>query len=156
MSITKSSINIKYSCKLSIMHSDEVSLVPLAGCRRPKLGEISSSSSQSSARHDMCVVHPNQCPYEFVNPLDIDVMIDHPTCSSVSSKPIGHCDVGTTVEGRRCALTKDASRNPNSYQARAISSASPLNYSNLLLPRLRCIFFIFSLYSATTSSCLII
>ena len=109
-------------------NNDDISVVPLAGCRKTKLGDI-SNNGQNSARHDMCVIHPNECPYsyEFVNPLAINVMVDHPTCSSVASTPIGYCDVGTTVEGRHCALTKDACRSPNSFKAPSQSQSQYVN-----------------------------
>lgn len=106
------------------MAIEDISLVPLAGCRREKLGD---SSSQSKTRHDMCVIHPNECPYEFVNPLDIDIIVDHPSCNSVSSTPIGHC--GNVLLGgkRDCAVTKDACRSPDSFVAPSQSMSQYVN-----------------------------
>jgi len=89
-----------------------VSVVPMAGCREPR---VNDSSLEAVAQHDMCVILPNECPYEFVYPLDIDIMIDHPSCNSISSTPIGHCGSIPMGETRDCALTKDACHDPDSF-----------------------------------------
>jgi len=92
--------------------SSPISVVPLAGCREPRVNE---SSLRAIAQHDKCIIHPNECPYEFVNPLDVDIMIDHPSCNSVASAPIGHCGGLSMGETRHCALTKDACEDPSSF-----------------------------------------
>jgi len=92
-----------------------ISLVSLAGCRKDTVGE---DDTQTSAWHDSCVIHPNECNDEFVTPLDLDGIIDHPTCNSVSSTPIGHCESTSALLGetRQCAITSDACDNPESWQ----------------------------------------
>ena len=94
-----------------------ISLVPLGGCKKPKLGDEDSKREDrgGGARHDSCVLHPNECTYDFVNPLDLNVMIDHPTCNSVGSTPIGHCGSVLLGDKRQCAITPDACKNPDSW-----------------------------------------
>eukprot|EP00536_Pseudo-nitzschia_multiseries_P013023 jgi/Psemu1/33869/gm1.33869_g len=95
----------------------EISLVPLGGCRKPKIGTTSSgeSTSNSGTRHDSCVLLPDECAYEYVNPLDTNVIVDHPTCNGVAATPIGHCGSIVLGEKRQCAVHPDACRDPDSW-----------------------------------------
>lgn len=104
----------------------KISVVTLGGCREPS---VNDSSLQPVAQHDKCVIHPNECPYEFVNPQEVDIMIDHRSCNSVSSTPIGHCGGVSMGEKRHCALTRDACKNPDSF-IRPSQSMNPGQHAN--------------------------
>lgn len=92
------------------------SLVPLAGCKKPRLSPDLGGTG-GSARHDSCVLHPSACSalQEFVNPLDLDAVVDHPTCSSVGSVPIGHCGSHLLGHKRVCAVTPHGCRDPGTW-----------------------------------------
>lgn len=92
--------------------ASQISVIQPTACRAPR---VNDSSLAATAQHDTCVIHPNECPYEFVNPLDLDIMVDHFSCSGVASIPIGHCGGMYMGENRHCALTKDACEDPNDF-----------------------------------------
>ncbi len=90
----------------------EISVIPAAGCRTPR---VENSTFRGVTEHDECVIHPNECPYEFVSPLKLNIMSAHPSCNNVASAPIGHCgdtSIGETID---CAITKDACHDPDSF-----------------------------------------
>mmetsp|Transcript_21804 Transcript_21804/g.60564 ORF Transcript_21804/g.60564 Transcript_21804/m.60564 type:complete len:368 (+) Transcript_21804:645-1748(+) len=102
----------------------EISLLPLAGCRKPKIGDRNSNidgdddtveGRSSGGRHDSCVLLKDDCFYDFVNPIDMDVIVDHPTCNSVPSTPIGHCGSHVLGHARQCAIAPGSCADPDSW-----------------------------------------
>eukprot|EP00537_Pseudo-nitzschia_pungens_P010057 CAMPEP_0172389670 /NCGR_PEP_ID=MMETSP1061-20121228/6497_1 /TAXON_ID=37318 /ORGANISM="Pseudo-nitzschia pungens, Strain cf. pungens" /LENGTH=368 /DNA_ID=CAMNT_0013119861 /DNA_START=292 /DNA_END=1398 /DNA_ORIENTATION=- len=101
---------------------NEISLLPLAGCRKPKIGDSDIDGDDdtvqgrsSGSRHDSCVLLMDDCFYEFVNPIDMDVIVDHPTCNSVPSTPIGHCGSHVLGHPRQCAIAPGSCADPDSW-----------------------------------------
>ena len=90
----------------------EISVIPAAGCLKPR---IENSTVRGVAQHDECVIHPNECPYEFVSPPNVDIMSTHPSCNNVASTAIGHCGDTSVGENWDCAITKDACHDPDSF-----------------------------------------